>query len=346
MTAGIGRRIVLVTGLSGGGKASVLRTLEDLGYEAVDNPPLQMLEEMVSRLDRNLAVGVDARTSGFDASSVLGALDRLRATPGLRPELVYVWADETTLLRRYTESRRRHPLAPQGLVPDGIAAEQALTARLRDAADLAIDTSDLPIATLRRLIERHYGAADPAGQDQLVVSLVSFAYPRGLPREADLVFDARFLRNPHYDTMLQRRTGLDADVGAYVEADPDFWAFFDRMTALIDLVLPRFVQEGKKYATIAVGCTGGRHRSVYLVEKLAAHLTAARGQPGHRHGTTAHPGAGASMGDKAWRVHVSHRELAVEMTESAEKTDRPVPRRDGVTIGSGTRSEPVQAQEA
>ena len=138
-------RVVLVTGLSGGGKASVLRALEDLGYEAVDNPPLPMLEDMVTRSERKLAIGVDARTRGFDADLVLETLERLRANPALRPELIYAWADETTLLRRYTETRRRHPLAPQGRVADGIAQEEVLTAPLREGADLVIDTSDLPL---------------------------------------------------------------------------------------------------------------------------------------------------------------------------------------------------------
>lgn len=325
------RRIVLVSGLSGGGKSSVLRTLEDLGYEAVDNPPLPMLEEMVTRSDRRLAVGVDARTRGFDASLVLDTLARLRATPGLRPELVYAWADETALLRRYTESRRRHPLAPLGPVTDGIAAEEALTAPLRAAADLLVDTTELPVAALRRLIERNFGTGDATESGQLIVSLISFGYPRGLPREADLVFDARFLRNPHYDPMLRPQTGLDPAVGAYVEADPDFGRYFERITDLIDLVLPRFVQEGKKYATITIGCTGGRHRSVYLVEKLAAHLTA----------RTAADTAGA-----AWRIHVAHRELTREAQAAAAETDRPVPHRDGIAQGEGSRPTPVQAQEA
>ena len=291
--------VVIVTGLSGGGKASILRALEDVGYEAVDNPPLPMLEEMVDRGDQKLAVGIDARTRGFDAAAVLGVLAQLRTNPDLRIQLVYAWADESTLLRRYTETRRRHPLAPQGVVADGIAAEIALTEPLREEADLVVDTSGLPIANLRGLIERYFGA--DAGQAQLAVSLVSFAFPRGLPREADLVFDARFLRNPHYDPILRPRTGLDPGVGAYVEADPDFLRFFSRIAELIELVLPRFVQEGKKYATITIGCTGGRHRSVHLIEKLANHLTsraAARQADGG--------------GEAPWRVFVTHRELARE----------------------------------
>lgn len=328
-------RIVLVTGLSGGGKASILRALEDVGYEAVDNPPLEMLEAMVSHGERRLAIGVDARTRGFDAGRVLCALDRLRANADLRLELVYASADETTLLRRYSETRRRHPLAPEGRVADGIAAEQEVTAPLRERADLVVDTSDLPIAALRRLIERHFGPDSDGQEYRLVVSLMSFAYPRGLPQEADLVFDARFLRNPHYDPILQPRTGLDPEVGAYIQADPDFQAFFAKVADLVEFLLPRFVQEGKKYATLTFGCTGGRHRSVFLVEALATYLAA------QVEATSAEEDA-----RPAWRLHVSHRELAREGNPAAYLTERPVPRRDGSVSGEATRSSSVHAQEA
>jgi UPF0042 nucleotide-binding protein len=286
----LGQRVVLVSGLSGAGKASVLRALEDLGFEAVDNPPLPMLEELVRRAaaagGRRLAIGVDIRTQGFDCGAVLSTLARLRCDPTLRLELVFVWADETVLQRRFTETRRRHPMAESGRVQDGIEAERMLTAPLREAADHVIDTSDLPLADLRRLVEQYYGgsAAPRAG---FSVTLVSFAFPAGLPREADMVFDARFLRNPHYVSALRPLTGLDDAVGRYVESDADFPAFLDRVRALLDFVLPRFVREGKKYCTVAVGCTGGRHRSVYIVRLLAEHL------------------------DRAdWRVSVVHRELA------------------------------------
>ncbi|HEY1932479.1 MAG TPA: RNase adapter RapZ [Acetobacteraceae bacterium] len=327
-------RVALVTGLSGAGKVSILRALEDIGYEAVDNPPLTMLEDMVARAERNLAIGVDARTRGFDATLVLEALARLRARPELHAELVFAWADEATLLRRYTESRRRHPLAPHGPVAEGIAAEETVTAPLRDSADLVIDTSDLPLPDLRRRVEHHFG--EPGDQEtRLVVSLISFAYSHGLPREADLVFDARFLRNPHYDPILRPGTGLDPAVGAYIAADPDYSAFFGKLTGFVELLLPRFVQEGKKYATITIGCTGGRHRSVFLVETLAAHLAARIAADQAANG----PGA-------AWRLHVTHRELAREGHETAFLTDRPVPRRDAIDNDEGARSSPVQAQEA
>lgn len=323
--------VVVVTGLSGGGKASILRALEDVGYEAVDNPPLTMLEDMVTRGNRKLALCVDTRTRGFDATLVLEAVARLQANPALRVELVFAWADDQALQRRYTESRRRHPMAPQGRVADGIKAEQDLTAPLRSHADLVIDTSDLPLPALRRMIEQHYGADADSGEARMVVNLTSFAFPRGLPPEADLVFDARFLRNPHYDPALRAHTGLDQDVGAYISADPDHDDYLERILSLVDLVLPRFVQEGKKYATIAIGCTGGRHRSVHLIEKLAEHL-AAKANNGH--------------GDTEWRTHVTHRELVREGHELAYRMQRPVPRRDADQDDEGTRSSPVQAQEA
>ena len=279
--------VVLVTGLSGGGKASVLRALEDLGFDAVDNPPLDLIETLALRSEGKLAIGVDCRTRGFDADQILGVLRRLKAHTNLRPELVYAEARDEILQRRFTETRRRHPLALQARVSDGITAERALTATLRAAADVLIDTSDLPLAALRQMVEAHFAQSGPAsGKAAMAISLVSFSFPAGLPREADMVFDARFLRNPHYDPILRPRTGLDPDVAAYVKADPDYEAFLGRIDALIALVLPRFLQEGKKYATIAIGCTGGRHRSVHLVDELARRLRA-----GH------------------WTVLVAHREV-------------------------------------
>ncbi len=301
-------RLVFVTGLSGGGKSSILHTLEDLGFEVVDNPPLAMAEALARESRGRLAIGLHARKDAFDAGEVLDVIGRLRLA-GRRPELIYAWADEESLLRRYTETRRRHPLAPQGRVSDGIHVEEQLTAELREAADLVLDTSSLPPGALRGTVERHFGGGSPLeGRSGLSVTLISFAFPAGLPREADLVFDARFLRNPHYDPILRPRTGLDAEVGAYVEADPDFAAFLTTITTLLSLVLPRFVQEGKKYSTIAIGCTGGRHRSVHLVERLAPHLRGGN-----------------------WRVNVTHRELAREA--AVAEFDRPATRRGRVASG-------------
>ena len=288
------QRVVIVTGLSGAGKISILRVLEDLGYEAVDNPPLDLLPSLVERGGKPLAVGMDARSRGFDAVVVVAVLQTLRANPALQAELVYAWASEDVLLRRYTESRRSHPLAPKGRVLDGIWAETEITEPLRDAADLVLDTSTLALPDLRRRIAGRFGVgAGETGLASLNLSLVSFAFRAGLPREADMVFDARFLRNPHYDPILRPRTGLDGDVAAYIRADPDFAPFMARTEALLDLVLPRFVTEGKRYVTVAVGCTGGQHRSVHIVESLATHLRSLSG-------------AGV---DKGWQVTVRHREL-------------------------------------
>ena len=289
------RRVALVTGLAGAGRASILRALEDVGYEAIDNPPLDLIEGLVNSIEgggaRLVALGVDARSRSFTPERVLDLRDRLRAIPGMRVDLVFAWAEEVVLLRRFTETRRRHPLSPRGRVADGIAAETRLIAPLHELADWVVDTSDLPLAQLRQQIDAYFGiAAGPQeGRQSLSISLISFAFPAGLPREAELVFDARFLRNPFYDTALRPKTGLDGAVAAYVAADPDYAVFIDRLTGLLDLLLPRFLQEGKKYATVAIGCTGGRHRSVTIVEHLASHLT-----------------------EQGWRVTATHRELARE----------------------------------
>ena len=288
------QRVVVVSGLSGAGKASILRALEDIGYNAVDNPPLNLLETLISRADQPIAVGLDTRSRGFDAERVRGAVSRLKATPGVRVELVYAWAEEAVLLRRFTETRRRHPMAPQGRVIDGILIEEASTAPLRQEADLVVDTSELPLAQLRRRIEQRFrpGLAENGDVPGLTVAFLSFAFPAGLPREADMVFDARFLRNPHYDPILRPRTGHDADVARYIEADPDFDHFYQTVLSLLTLIVPRFLQEGKKYATIAIGCTGGRHRSVHLAERLGREFMANR-----------------NLGMEALQVTVSHREL-------------------------------------
>ncbi len=296
--------IVLVTGLSGAGKGTILHALEDLGYEAVDNPPLPLLDSLVSRSERPLAIGIDARTRGFESASVLAALAALRRNPGLAPSLVFAEADEPVLLRRYTESRRRHPLAAGGKITEGIAAERLVIAPLRAAADLVVDTSETTPAALRRLIAGHFGpgAGAEAGPS---VALVSFSYAAGLPREADLVFDVRFLRNPHYVPGLRPLTGRDAPVGAYIEADPDFAGFFARVCDLLILLLPRYRQEGKSYVTIAIGCTGGRHRSVHVAERISEVL-----------------------GKAGWRVAITHRDLPAWLPAEGE-APAGVPRRPG-----------------
>jgi UPF0042 nucleotide-binding protein len=318
--------VVLVTGLSGAGRGSILHVLEDLGFEAVDNPPLPLMEELVTRGELPAAVGVDSRSRGFCTDAVLHTLERLRLNPALRPELLFAWAEDSVLIRRYTETRRRHPMAPRGRVIDGITAEAALLAPLREAADLVVDTSDLPLPALRGMIEARYGGA-AASVEGLTVSLISFAYPKGLPRDADLVFDARFLRNPHYDPILRPGTGKDAAVAAYVAADAAFLPFVDKVTDLLSLLLPRFVEEGKKYLGVAVGCTGGRHRSVHVVESLAARLA----QMG-------------PAGGPPWRLSVTHRELS-RSARGGQGIGDSSGHTDSVRFDTG-QTLPEQAQEA
>jgi len=303
-----GRRVLFVTGLSGAGRSSILRILEDLGYEVVDNPPLSTIHEIAARAEGPVAIGVDSRTRDFDAATALEAVAHLRATADMQPELIYATAEEAVLLRRFTATRRRHPLAARGNVADGIAAEVALTALLRANADLVLDTSDLPPPELRQIIEARFGVWDSGPSEGMTIALKSFAFPAGVPREADMVFDARFLRNPHYIPDLAPMTGLDAAVVDYVRDDPDYAAFFDDIAGLLRLVLPRFVREGKKYATVAVGCSGGRHRSVTIIEDLARSLSADGGLENSTAPSDVTGSAGSDSRD--WPIIVTHRELA------------------------------------
>jgi UPF0042 nucleotide-binding protein len=274
--AGDRARVVFVTGMSGAGRSSALKTLEDIGYEAVDNLPLSLIAGLLAPISRKaarrappLAIGVDIRTRDFGVASLLETLDALMAQSDLDAHLLFLDASDDVLLRRYTETRRRHPLAVDRPVRDGIAHERRMLTKLRLRADRLVDTSDFVPGDLRRIVEGLYGLNK---RGQLAVCVTSFSYRLGVPREADLVFDARFLRNPHYVPALKPHSGLDKDVGAYVAADAGFDEFFDSLTHLLALLLPRFAQEGKSYLTIAVGCTGGRHRSVYVTERLAAWL--------------------------------------------------------------------------
>ncbi|MBM3502371.1 MAG: RNase adapter RapZ [Alphaproteobacteria bacterium] len=269
-------RVMLVTGMSGAGKSTVLHLLEDLGYEAIDNIPLALLRNLLtpvgdSPLTRHdaIAVGIDIRTRDFGADRVAEEVYALRQRSDLSVQLVFMDCDEDVLARRYTETRRRHPLAEDRRLVDGLHLERERIGSLRDRADVVIDTTMLSVTQLRQLIgERFRLLAGPG----LTVTVISFAYRRGLPREADLVFDVRFLANPHYDPALQPLTGLDAAVGRFVEADPAYAAFFASLSALLGTLLPNYTQEGKTYLTIGVGCSGGQHRSVHVAERVAAFL--------------------------------------------------------------------------
>ncbi len=268
------RRVVLVTGMSGAGRTSALRALEDAGYEAVDNLPLSLLSSLIRRDDAQthaLAIGVDTRTRGFAAGALLAAIDAVRAEAGTDLCLLFVDCDDESLRRRFTETRRRHPLAMDRPLADGIGAERAMLRDVRDRADLVIDTSTLSQADLKRRVQDSLALDASPG---LAVHVVSFAYRNGLPSDADLVFDVRFLSNPHYQPDMRPLTGRDPAVAEYIERDAGCAGFLDGLTSMLTALLPRYAREGKSYLTIAIGCTGGRHRSVYVAERLAAWLRA------------------------------------------------------------------------
>ncbi len=273
------RPFVVITGLSGAGRATALHALEDLGYVAVDNVPLPLLSDLVRStsgafgdMPVPLAFGVDTRTYGFDPHDLQRRLQELRLRADLAPRLLFLDCDTEILQRRYTESRRPHPMAPDRPVSDGIIDERRLIGRLRDSADVLIDTSALTPHQFKQILSGHFAIGHLAG---MRISVMSFSFRRGLPREADLVFDVRFLKNPHYDPKLKPMTGVDPEVVAFIATDPDYEPFMGRLEGMIGPLLPRFDAEGKSYLTIAVGCTGGRHRSVAISERLAGWLRGA-----------------------------------------------------------------------
>lgn len=282
-----GERVLLVTGMSGAGRSTALRAFEDMGYEAVDNLPLSLLDTIVkpgpAGVQRPLAIGVDIRTRDFGVEPFLESLDRLRTGGRLDVITLFVDCDDDVLIRRFTETRRRHPMAVDRPVPDVLRLERRMLKPLRDRADSIIDTSLLAPGALKDELRRRFGGEPGAG---LAIQIISFSYRYGLPREADIVLDARFLANPHYDPALRELTGLDDAVGRAIEADPDFDVFLGNIAALLSVLLPRFRQEGKSHLSIAVGCTGGRHRSVYIAGRIARLLDA-----------------------DGWRANLSHRDI-------------------------------------
>lgn len=263
-------RLVFVTGLSGAGKSVALQALEDAGFETVDNLPVALINAVAAQDDHSIAVGVDARTRDFDADKVLEAIEGLRQNSKMKIGVVFVDADTDVIAQRYTETRRPHPLANERPITDGIDMERRLLAPLREGVELLIDTSKLSPSDLKRIVQGQFGSTH---LPRMQVFLMSFGYKNGLPRDADLVLDVRFLKNPHYDPQLRPLTGLDASVGTYIQQDPAAAMFLDRTTALLEPLLPLYEREGKSYFTIAIGCTGGQHRSVYMVERLKEWFT-------------------------------------------------------------------------
>ncbi|MEX0285886.1 MAG: RNase adapter RapZ [Paracoccaceae bacterium] len=264
-------RLVLVTGPSGAGRTTAIKVLEDLDFEAIDNLPLGFWSRLLDgpMPNRPLALGVDTRNRDFSVTSLLEHVDALSKRPTLDVNLLYLDCRRDILLRRFSETRRRHPLAPAESTEKGVQRELDLLWPIRDHADTLIDTSDLNVHQLRAEIERWFA---PDGARPLAVSMVSFAFKRGVPRATDMLFDCRFLTNPYWDADLRDKDGRSEDVQNYVRSDTRFQPFFDRVLDMTRLLLPAYVEEGKSHFSIAFGCTGGRHRSVTLAESLAKAL--------------------------------------------------------------------------
>jgi len=293
-------KLYLITGLSGAGKSSALKVLEDLNYEAIDNLPVSLLPNVVDMVlsdsdrgaqsDRRpaLAIGIDARTRNFQSEKILKNLDGLRSRKDIMLKIMYFDSSNEVLAKRFTETRRKHPLAQDRQVMDGIARERRMMSIIRAEADFIFDTSDVSIQELRQTLthqfEREHGG-------DLSIMISSFAYPRGLPRDADLVFDVRFLRNPHYVEALRSLTGRDQKIQDYVRQDDRFPLFCEKITDLIFFTLPEYKKEGKSYLKIAFGCTGGRHRSVFMAEIMVKKLN-----------------------EKGFKANLYHREIALAET--------------------------------
>ncbi len=268
-------RFVVVTGLSGSGKSQALRALEDLGYFCVDNLPTQLIPTLAKLSQRagsnmpKVAIVVDVREPTF-LSEFPRVLARLRAMRRLRPALLFLEASDEALVRRFSETRRPHPLARRSPVIEGIRKERAQLAPIRALADQTIDTSDLTVHELRD--EFMAFSTGRASARELVTTVISFGFKHGLPPEADLVFDARCLPNPHFVPALRRRTGRDRAVIEYMEQHQATGEFINRIGDLLAFLVPLYAAEGKTYLTVAVGCTGGRHRSVMVAEAIARRL--------------------------------------------------------------------------
>jgi RNase adapter protein RapZ len=279
--------ILLVTGMSGAGKTTTLKALEDLGYDAIDHVPLSLLGRLVlpngTAPLAPVALGIDVRTRDFAIERALDEVERLAVGGVADVKLVFLDCEDDALRRRYTETRHRHPLAAGRPVIDGIAVERELIAPLRARADLVIDTTNLSPGALKRIVDGHF---DVGAQPELSIFVTSFSVRLGLPRDADLVFDVRFLANPHYDPELRPLTGLQVPVAHFIRRDEGLEPFLKSLARLMRPLLPRYVAEGKSYLTIAIGCTGGRHRSVFVAEEL-----------------------GQWLQDEGFPVHLHHRDL-------------------------------------
>ncbi|KEO52653.1 RNase adapter RapZ [Thioclava pacifica] len=276
-----GQRVVLVTGPSGAGRTTAIGALEDLGYEPITNLPLGLVPRLLAgHLPHPVALGVDVRARDFSAAALIELIDALTRLPELNLELVYLDARPEVLERRYSETRRRHPLAPEDDPGAGIAQELDILAPIKLRADVLIDTSEMSPHDLRAEIGRFF---DTGQIEKLSVSVNSFSYKRGVPRGLDLMFDCRFLANPHWEPALRPHDGRDAAVAAYVANDPRYSEFHQRVLDLLLFLLPAYVAEGKTHLSVGFGCTGGQHRSVAMTESISKALAEAGWQVSKRH---------------------------------------------------------------
>ena len=274
--------LVLVTGPSGAGRTTAINVLEDLGVEVINNLPLSLLPRLLDGppLNHPLALGLDIRNRDFSIDALISVIDGMTNRPDIATQVLYLDASEEELARRFSETRRRHPLVKSGSLLSGISREKELLIPIRERADVLIETTGLSPHDLRAEIERLFA---PDEGHMMHVTVHSFSYKRGLPCGMDIVLDCRFLRNPHWDAALRDYDGRDAAVDAYVEADPRFTQFFAQIKGMMDLLLPAYKEEGKSHLSIGFGCTGGQHRSVAVTERLAKSLAADGWQVSKKH---------------------------------------------------------------
>jgi len=291
------QRTLLVTGMLGAGKTTVLRELEDLGWEAIDNFPVRLLGRLIGADSDEggsahpLAVGLDCRTRGFDPGRLIGQVRHLAEAQDHAVTTLFLDCAGYELERRFDETRRRHHLAQDLPVTAGIAAERELLEPLRGWADMLIDTTHFSVNDLKQTVRDRFAASAPG---QMTVTISSFGFARGMPPAADLVFDMRYLDNPHWDPALRDLTGHDGPVGARIEQDPTFASSYARIRDLLLELLPRYAAQGKRYVNIAFGCTGGRHRSVFVAERMAQDLRGSGFSP-----TVLHRNLGFRTAEKA-----------------------------------------------
>ena len=288
------QEVVIVTGPAGAGRSTAIKSIEDFGIEVIDNLPLGLVSRILygPPTGETLAIGIDTRTRGFSHEALLEVLDSISENGSYKATLLYLDCNPETLLRRFNETRRRHPASPNGSPILGIDHEIEALKPLHDRADILVDTSELSPNQLRSELARWFCKSAGKG---LTVSVQSFSYKRGTPRGVDMMIDCRFLKNPHWEAALRPLTGLHSEIGEYVSNDPLFDSFFTKLHEFIEFLLPAYQAEGKAYFSIGMGCTGGQHRSVFVAEKLAKALS-----------------------NKGWNVNTRHTEMERWPKEAAK----------------------------